>query len=733
MADVVYTLGSELDPSLDANIKAAEAKFSASAQRMSAAANNAADSDRAARIRKIQQEAAVVNEKGFGGVKTLAEEAAGATEKLGTSLNAAGKQAAAAGVHLANAFVPGIQQITSLLGSIGPVGAVAAVAVGVVTYALDHWFDKEEKLEALLASADARRRTAANDLAAAYEKAGKMVTEADEKQLAHEVLVAEGLQREVEKERDAIGLKVKYAKAGSEAEAALIKQGELLIAQAGDAAANVTKARAALEVATQDAANNAAATAGKERADEEARREEVQSQGRVARIQRQAARETATTHDKLESITKVRQAQNRVDAEIVASGATDASVAKARINNRNAEATAAIQSILLVRRHELEALERSARARVDAAKMARIEAENLRLFSEGKDSTLGTMQVVADAERASEEQRAQHALAALEFKKNVTLEERRQRIQAIADVEISAVSSEMRILRERMKYAVADGSLSQEAADERISAEQRAADARIAIIQGNADFTVAQNTKKLASEHDVALAQYETAASTIAMGVAMSAVNPVIDLMTSKLQFLGEINRENAADMLKFTDETPAMMAKQAQAVLAGIAISSAGEALKHGAAAAGQLAFGIGAAAIGSPSAAGHFASAAEHAVTAGMYGVLAGTAGGGALAVASTRGEGGLVGLTPEENKAKRDKEAASRGGGGGSGPSVGRNSGNRGGGDDGHMTVNINYNNSIAPGADDRRIVPALARGMRAARRDGFAQRAMRPSGG
>ncbi len=218
--------------------------------------------------------------------------------------------------------------------------------------------------------------------------------------------------------------------------------------------------------------------------------------------------------------------------------------------------------------------------------------------------------------------------------------------------------------------------------------------------------------------------------ATVAYNVAATAVTPVVGALTGSLTMLGDVNRENYEIMLKDAQDLPAIVAKKAQAILAGIAAEAAAKTFMETAEAGKETALAFGSLAIYDSAGAGlHFASAATHGSAAAAYSVLGGVSAGGALGIGMSRGRGGLVGLTKEEAGKRNDKERGS--GGGGSAGTAGGSLGSGMGSGDGSWTVNIKTGVWIGP-ADEQRAERSVASAVRGARRGAFLERQMRDSG-
>lgn len=257
-------------------------------------------------------------------------------------------------------------------------------------------------------------------------------------------------------------------------------------------------------------------------------------------------------------------------------------------------------------------------------------------------------------------------------------------------------------------------------AEKRAKEGQAALDARARLFEAE--------KKRIEQLREEANAEREAAAASFVHEQAMIAMQPIVGMATSKLAELGEVNRENWRDFTGFADEMPAIAAKLAQSVLAGIAIQAVGKSAFEVAEAAGATAAGFVALATpgGQASAVGYFKGAAEHIGAAGLYAALAGGAAIGAGAIGATRGEGGLFALTKEEKKNQAMKRGGSEGGGGGSrvGGSAGSMNGNASGGGDVYYVYN--YESGSVNNADEAQRNRTVQAAQRANARDVFAQR-------
>lgn len=284
MVDINYSLGASGGDEVIAEVTRVENVIQQSAD-ATLRANNAADSDRAARIRAIRAEAEAENaneiaQRAAAGAKKEdwvtyrqnTDLARDASTALGGAVDVAGNKAVAAGAKLANVFMPGIssigEMVNSLGGSAGLVGALSAVGVAVtgVTYLLDHWFDKEVALEER-----ARERTSAqvadvNATIEAYKRERVVITAAMGDELALDLVRKEARQKRLQDELSATAQEFITLKAGTEERAELLERRALLELQIKDNARNVEKAQELKRQATEDAFNEQEAQNGIERA-----------------------------------------------------------------------------------------------------------------------------------------------------------------------------------------------------------------------------------------------------------------------------------------------------------------------------------------------------------------------------------------------------------------------------------------------------------------------------------
>lgn len=218
--------------------------------------------------------------------------------------------------------------------------------------------------------------------------------------------------------------------------------------------------------------------------------------------------------------------------------------------------------------------------------------------------------------------------------------------------------------------------------------------------------------------------QAAMSAETMAYGVAMSVVQPMVQDFTASLAVLGTINRENYRDLIIFSNELPAIIAREVQARLGAMGAEATGKAIMSSADGLRETAIGFGMLFVNPADAAAHFTAAGVHFAAASAYGTLGTGALVGAGAIGSLRGAGGPIALTSEEQDTinmRRDEESGSwvptSSGGGGSI-----------GGDNGAFVVNItNEAGSIAPD-DQRRAARVVASSVLRARSNAFDRRRM-----
>lgn len=289
--------------------------------------------------------------------------------------------------------------------------------------------------------------------------------------------------------------------------------------------------------------------------------------------------------------------------------------------------------------------------------------------------------------------------------------------QMAADVRAQKADEEANAEADRIARKEADETRLHEQRREQIADEQTSLANYKSAVKAAAE---AERELARERENQVRAARLEQAAND-SFAVAMTAVRPIVQSFTSDLAVLGEVNRENYRDFLIEADELPALMARKAQVIAAQIAQQAAGQAAFETAEAIKETAIGIGFAATPGMQgfAAGHFASAATHAASAAAYAALGGAAGGAALAIGASRGEGGLFALTQEEREAQDRKR------GGGAGASGGfSSSGSTGRGDGvGNTTVNFYYGAGSISTQDERAAAKTVTRGIRNANRDAF----------
>ncbi len=219
--------------------------------------------------------------------------------------------------------------------------------------------------------------------------------------------------------------------------------------------------------------------------------------------------------------------------------------------------------------------------------------------------------------------------------------------------------------------------------------------------------------------------QAAMSAETMAYGVAMSIVQPMVQDFTGALAQLGTINRENFRDQLIFSNELPAIIAREVQARLGAFGAEATGKAIMSSADGLRETAIGTSMLFINPAEAATHYAAAGVHFAAASAYGVLGTGALVGAAGIGAARGAGGLVPLTKEEQD--RQNTAERLGGnemwaGGGSPTSSSAPAG------DGGFTLNIVNQPGSISASDERRSATTVASVVRRARMDAFERRRM-----
>lgn len=284
-----------------------------------------------------------------------------------------------------------------------------------------------------------------------------------------------------------------------------------------------------------------------------------------------------------------------------------------------------------------------------------------------------------------------HALAAREETLGYMLVSERAHLMRLGDERTAAQErQELDLRAERMREQMMAQGVSRSAIDTAIADDRRLLEARIANRAAETEAAIAGFERQREEQNRLVIAQAMQAAATLGQSAAMMVAQPVISEFTGTLEELGNVNRDNYREFSLFSDELPAIIAKKSQAILAGIAAEAAGKAIMELGEAGAMMALGLGYTAIPGmqAQAAPAFASAATHAAAAAVFGGIAGTSLGGAMAIGSVRGSGGLVGLTRAEQEdrggTREDRGGVARIGGGSSRGGSGGMGGDQGGGD-------------------------------------------------
>lgn len=210
---------------------------------------------------------------------------------------------------------------------------------------------------------------------------------------------------------------------------------------------------------------------------------------------------------------------------------------------------------------------------------------------------------------------------------------------------------------------------------------------------------------------------------------SMYLIGNATSFATNELRKFADINRDNYREMLEFTPKARDALVARAQAAIFAMGLEAGtksifetGEAIRETAMAFGMLAIpGM------QGQAAMHFVSAGTHLAAASAYATIGGSAVGGSLAIGATRGKGGLFGTGADAATGVSGGAASPSGQGGTSGPVAGRSAG--GSQSAGPVVVNFIYEAGSMNSGDTQRLGRGVARGVRAANRDGFARRQMR----
>jgi hypothetical protein len=356
--------------------------------------------------------------------------------------------------------------------------------------------------------------------------------------------------------------------------------------------------------------------------------------------------------------------------------------------------------------------------------LAIIEDTNRAAF----DAELQRQRLVGDAIDAAAKHRINRIQSEVVGNERATEAQKIAALQAIADIEAASIRSAHAIARaeidaKRMAGDISDGKSEAELMLDRIrlteeltAVERRRADAV-------RDLSLELRAKADADDK-AAKSALADAIATEVYGAAVMTVQPIVQSFTSQIARLGELNRDNFEELLAHADELPAIIAKEAQGIAARVASEAAGKAALSTFDAGRETALGVGQLAYGNvPSATAHFKSAGIHLATAAGYATLAGGAGGVAVGIGLSRGEGGLFELTRDE-RAAREGTRGGVGMGGGSTSSDTRITTARGGAASEGVTLNVlvGPGGLYAPG-DDRRTRAVVAEAFRRNRKDAF----------
>lgn len=241
------------------------------------------------------------------------------------------------------------------------------------------------------------------------------------------------------------------------------------------------------------------------------------------------------------------------------------------------------------------------------------------------------------------------------------------------------------------------------------------------VIRGTYDLARAREVAAKAAALD------NTAA--LAESIGMNVLGEALDMASGRLRQFGNINRDNAQEMLTLTPQVIDSIVAEMQARSFNMGLEAGKMSIMEGAHGASMLAqaaghFSYGNAASGSAamSAAGmHFAAGAA-------YAVLAQGSVGASLAIGATRGSGGLFGTGEAQGAGPYTSYAPD---GGSPQMNQGGGRGGYGGGSDGRggTAVTIVYEAGSINARDERQTAQAVSRGVNRARRDWFLSREMR----
>jgi len=254
-----------------------------------------------------------------------------------------------------------------------------------------------------------------------------------------------------------------------------------------------------------------------------------------------------------------------------------------------------------------------------------------------------------------------------------------------------------------------------------------------AALRRDAERELAAEVRKRREEDTKAIVvQAALSAETMAYGVVMSVVQPIVTDFTDALATLGTINRENYRDLVIFSNELPAIIAREVQARLGAMGAEATGKAIMSSADGLRETALGFGMLFINPADAAAHFTAAGVHFAAASAYGTLGTGALIGAGSIGALRGGGGPIALTQEEKdtldmRRGRDGSFSFGGDGGGDGGGGGSIAGRQASGD-GTFVVNVNQYSTISS-ADEQKGARAVAIVTRRALSNAFDRRRMR----
>lgn len=248
----------------------------------------------------------------------------------------------------------------------------------------------------------------------------------------------------------------------------------------------------------------------------------------------------------------------------------------------------------------------------------------------------------------------------------------------------------------------------------------------------NAELELAAAISKRRDETAKAiLVQGALNAETMSYGVVMSVVQPIVTDFTDALATLGTINRENYRDLVIFSNELPAIIAREVQARLGAMGAEATGKAIMSSADGLRETALGFGMLFINPADAAAHFTAAGVHFAAASAYGTLGTGALIGAGSIGALRGGGGPIALTQEERDTldmRRGRDGSFSFGGDGGGDGGGGSIAGRQASGDGQFVVNVNQYSTISS-ADEQKGARAVAIVTRRALSNVFDRRRMR----